>query len=120
MFQQNRNHITLSFTETVQSCSKKGGLCGEREKVHDTASLKSTTRLFADCLTYRIIKSEEDRRALEQDLVWTYTEIGRSMANAIQPGQMRCSTDNNKNSIVVQVCHSRIGIEERQLRQVSG
>ena len=36
-----------------------------------------------------MINSEEDRRTLEQDLVWTYTEIGRSMANAIQPGQMR-------------------------------
>ena len=33
---------------------------------------------------------------------------------------MRRFTDNNKNSIAVQVCHSRTGIEERQLRQVSG
>lgn len=119
MYQQNRDHITLSFTETVQSCSNKGGLCGEREKSSWPAALKSTTRLFADCLIYRMINSEEDWRTLEQDLVWTYTEIGRSMANAIQPGQMRCFTDNNKNSIAVQVCHSRTGIEERQLRQVS-
>ena len=57
-----------------------------------------------------MINAEEDLHILEQDLVWAYTEIGRSMANAIQPGQMRCSTDNNKNSIAVQVCHSWTGI----------
>jgi hypothetical protein len=70
-----------------------------------------------DCLIYRRVKSEEDRRTLEKDLVWTY--IQKSMANAIQPGQMRCSTD-NKNSNTVQVCHSRTGTEERRLRHVSG
>ena len=76
------------------------------------AALESTTRLFADCLI--------DRRTLEQDLVRTYSEIGRSMANAIQPGQMRCSTDNNKNSIAIQVCHSRTGIEERHSAKYLG
>jgi hypothetical protein len=29
---QNREHITFSYTETVRSCSNKGGLWGEREK----------------------------------------------------------------------------------------
>jgi hypothetical protein len=76
MCQQNREHITLSYTEPVQSCSYKGGLCGEREKSSRPAALKSTTRLFADCLIYWRIKSEEDRRTLEQDLVWTHTKIG--------------------------------------------
>jgi hypothetical protein len=42
------------------------------------------------------------------------------MADAIHPGQLRCFTDNNKNSIAVQVCHSRTGTEERHLRKVSG
>ena len=76
MCQQNRDHITLRFTVTVQSCSNKGGVCGERENSSLPAAFKSTTRLFADCFIYRMIKSEEDRRTLEQDPMSTYTEIG--------------------------------------------
>jgi hypothetical protein len=51
---QNRKCITLSYTESVQSCSNKGGLWGKREKSPRPAAVKSTTRLFAeDCLLYR-------------------------------------------------------------------
>jgi hypothetical protein len=43
--------------------------------------------------------------------------MGKSMPDAIQPGQVRSSTDHKENYITVQVYHPRTGNEQRQLRQ---
>jgi hypothetical protein len=51
---QKREHITLSYPETVRSSSNKRGICEERKKSSWPEAVKSTTRLFAeDCLPYR-------------------------------------------------------------------